>query len=510
MASRHRAALEDSLDDATAAAARVLQGARQRLSNLLVRGPENDAPERYQGLLRTARREMERAERDLGSKSRGNKSVAIEPADLQTVFDALPHGWGLVAYASYRSEGKRRYVAFVRGAVGEPAAMMIGDADRVDALVRQWKRDILAAAPNPATSPARTDAAARKSGRSLRAAIWDPVRAALGNVDGVLLVPDGSLHGINFSALPEQDDTYLVEGRIALHYVTSELDIPATRARAPHGVGLLAFGGVDFGVDVSSRTHPHGGTGGSEGGEEDCGSFYDANFVSLPQSRSEVDDISRAWGDSAHATVMIGSQATEEAFKRLAPGRRVLHLATHGFFLNPSRCLQELAGSRGIGGLELGVRPRPRLTFDQQSPLLLSGLALAAANRRSEATPHEEDGILTAEEVASLDLRGVEWAVLSACDTGVSGDPRGEGILGLRRAFQTAGVATLVISLWPVQDEAAREWMRALYQSRFHNGVDTAHAVRAATLEVLRNRRAQGRSTNPFFWAAFVAAGDWE
>jgi CHAT domain-containing protein len=207
---------------------------------------------------------------------------------------------------------------------------------------------------------------------------------------------------------------------------------------------------------------------------------------------------------------MIGSQATEEAFKRLAPGRRVLHLATHGFFLNPSRCLQELAGSRGIGGLELGVRPRPRLTFDQQSPLLLSGLALAAANRRSEATPHEEDGILTAEEVASLDLRGVEWAVLSACDTGVSGDPRGEGILGLRRAFQTAGVATLVISLWPVQDEAAREWMRALYQSRFHNGVDTAHAVRAATLEVLRNRRAQGRSTNPFFWAAFVAAGDWE
>jgi len=112
--------------------------------------------------------------------------------------------------------------------------------------------------------------------------------------------------------------------------------------------------------------------------------------------------------------------------------------------------------------------------------------------------------------VASLDLRGVEWAVLSACDTGIASTGGGEGILGLRRAFRTAGASTLVISLWPVQDEAAREWMRALYKNRLSGGTATAQAVRSATLDVLRSRRAQGLSTSPFFWAAFVATGDWD
>jgi CHAT domain-containing protein len=144
------------------------------------------------------------------------------------------------------------------------------------------------------------------------------------------------------------------------------------------------------------------------------------------------------------------------------------------------------------------------------SPLLLSGLALAEANRRSDTTPHEEDGILTAEEVASLDLRGVEWVVLSACDTGTASSLGGEGVLGLRRAFHTAGASALVISLWPVQDSAAREWMRSLYGHRLSGGTATAQAVQAATLDVLRSRRAQGRSTSPFFWAAFVASGDWD
>lgn len=507
MAARHRASVEDTSSDATAAAARALREARQRLANLLVRGSIDDTPERYQALLRTARLEMERAERELGTRSR--LAPTMTPSNLQRVLGAMPAGWGIVSYASYRADGKRQYLAFVRGEAGEPVAVPIGDADRIDELVNQWTRNIVASSQPDTRASGRAEDAARQAGRSLRAAVWDRVREALGRVDGVLIIPDGSLHGINFGALPEENASYVVEGVPVLHYVTSEFDISTSRSRTPHGAGLLAFGGVDFGAESTPRSRSDTGRESAENEDTNCGSFYDANFAPLPQSRAEVEEIARAWGDSTHATVMTGSQATEDAFKRLAPGRRVLHLATHGFFLNPSRCLQELAGSRGIGGLEIAVRPKPVLSFDQQSPLLLSGLALAAANRRSEATPHEEDGILTAEEVASLDLRGVEWAVLSACDTGVSVGGQGEGILGLRRAFRTAGVATLVISLWPVQDEAAREWMRALYQNRFHDGVDTAHAVRAATIEVLRSRRAQGRSTSPFYWAAFVAAGDW-
>ena len=111
-----------------------------------------------------------------------------------------------------------------------------------------------------------------------------------------------------------------------------------------------------------------------------------------------------------------------------------------------------------------------------ENPLLLSGLALAGANRRAAAGPDEDDGILTAEEVASLNLQGTEWAVLSACDTGLGEIKAGEGVFGLRRAFQIAGARTVIMSLWSVDDRATRPWMRALYEGG-SQGLNTADAV---------------------------------
>ena len=140
---------------------------------------------------------------------------------------------------------------------------------------------------------------------------------------------------------------------------------------------------------------------------------------------------------------------------------------------------------------------------------MLSGLALAGANQRARAKADEDDGILTAEEIATLNLEGTEWAVLSACDTGLGEIRAGEGVFGLRRAFQVAGVRTVIMSLWSVEDQATRQWMRALYDARLERGLDTADSVRAAALSVLNDRRAKGQSTHPFYWAAFVAAGDW-
>jgi CHAT domain-containing protein len=99
--------------------------------------------------------------------------------------------------------------------------------------------------------------------------------------------------------------------------------------------------------------------------------------------------------------------------------------------------------------------------------------------------------------------------VLSACDTGVGEVTTGEGVLGLRRAFRVAGAKTLIMSLWSVDDEATRRWMRALYENRFGRHLDSAASARAAELEMIRARRAAGESTHPFYWASFVAVGDW-
>ena len=141
--------------------------------------------------------------------------------------------------------------------------------------------------------------------------------------------------------------------------------------------------------------------------------------------------------------------------------------------------------------------------------MLLSGLVLAGANHRKASKDGEEDGILTAEEISAMNLHGVEWAVLSACDTGVGVVKAGEGVFGLRRAFQVAGVRTIIMSLWAVEDQAARRWMTALYEGRYLKGLDTAQAVHQANARILSERRAKGQSTHPFYWAGFVAAGDW-
>ncbi len=112
-------------------------------------------------------------------------------------------------------------------------------------------------------------------------------------------------------------------------------------------------------------------------------------------------------------------------------------------------------------------------------------LILAGANRRDGVPPGQEDGVLTGEEVASLDLTGVEWAVLSGCNTG-SGELRaGEGVFGLRRAFQAAGARTVIMSLWPVDDAATHQWMTRMYEARLTRRLAAAEAVRDASVSIV-------------------------
>lgn len=161
--------------------------------------------------------------------------------------------------------------------------------------------------------------------------------------------------------------------------------------------------------------------------------------------------------------------------------RRVIHLATHAF----------LADS------------------DAANRLQLSGIVLAGANDRGcGRSDAGEDGILMAEEIASLDLTAAEWIVLSACDTGLGPIQAVEGVQGLRRAFEKAGAGTLVMSLWAMEDQATSDWMRRLYRSRL-DGAAWPEALRHASLSLIAARRRAGLSADPYFWGAFVATGDW-
>ena len=307
---------------------------------------------------------------------------------------------------------------------------------------------------------------------------------------------------MTLSALPAPNERSRVATAPTLHLVSAERDVVEPPEKV--GSGLLAIGGPDFGPHL--RVFPAAAS-----------DFRALVFEPLPGAAAEVEDVVTLWNEAPRgaqdsampALELRGEAATEDAFKRAAAGRRVVHLATHGFFLERTG-RPSPPSLRGISGLvrDEAAAESPSEAL-RDNPLVLSGLALAGANRRGEAAPEAEDGVLTAEEIAGLDLHGLEWAVLSACDTGRGALQTGEGVLGLRRAFQIAGARTVIMSLWPVGDEMARAWMGRLYRGRFKEGRSSAEAVREAGLGMIQERRAAGAVTHPFYWGAFVASGDW-
>lgn len=141
-------------------------------------------------------------------------------------------------------------------------------------------------------------------------------------------------------------------------------------------------------------------------------------------------------------------------------------------------------------------------------PGLLSGLVCAGASAR-RYSPEDDDGYLTAEEVNWLDLRGVEMVVLSAWETGLGRARSGEGLIGLRRAFRTAGARTVISSLWSVKDDSTAELMTAFYDNLWFGEMGKLEALRAAQIEMLERNRMEEDAGLPSTWGAFVLSGDW-
>lgn len=483
--------------------------------------------------LEEARRSHEALARALAVRSAPfRRATERSGAGLDQVEAALPPGSALVAYAEFgdplvepRPNGaySRRYMAFVlRAGDTRPLAVPLGPAEALEEAIAAWHQEAARGLFLPGRDAGEAEAAYRAAAEQLRAALWDPFARYLGGVRRVFVAPAGQLHLVSPASLPSGNGRYLAEAGYIVHLLTAERDLAASDE--PPGRGLLAVGAPAFDAPeaLASRlteeialiedgpARPTSRTT-LRGRPAVCPPLADLRFLPLPETEAEARGIALVWrsggGDGSESLFLTGTAASEAAVKSLAPGRRILHLATHGFFLGAS-CYSQEPGMRGIGGLATqggatGTPPPP------DGRRLLSGLALAGANERSAASREDEDGILTAQEIALLDLSGVEWAVLSACETGAGEIAVGEGVLGLRRAFLQAGVQTVIMSLWAAEDRSAREWMTALYRARVESGLSTAEAVHAARVEILGARRTRGESTHPFFWGGFLAVGDW-
>lgn len=434
--------------------------------------------------LAEATARLEKDEREAAQRSAEFRSDERERSSALADLRAnLPRDAVLISYVRYEQlpsppenfnpSTRYAYAAFVMQPDGRPVTgYALGDARAVSDLVKHMRNSADAEAHAGGLNSKRNEREYRQAGEQLRKLIWDPLEKEIGGAKAVYVVPDGVLNLVPFSGLP-QGNGYMVDHGPVVHLLTSERDLlpePSADKRA----GLLAVGSPSFELAaVQTRTEGLLRDGGVK-----CDAFSKMEFQPLPGALGEVKDISASWqrwNAGERNELLTGDEATRARFLEEATRARVLHIATHAFVLDQA-C--------GNG-----------------NPLLHSGLVFAGANKMRSTS------VLTAQQIASLDLRGVDWAVLSACNSGFGKLQDGEGVLGLERAFRVAGARSVVMSLWPVDDAGARAFMRQLYAERYEHGASSADAVWNASRKILEQRRAAGKSTHPWYWASFVGAG---
>ncbi|MGH7964719.1 MAG: CHAT domain-containing protein, partial [Candidatus Binatia bacterium] len=303
--------------------------------------------------------------------------------------------------------------------------------------------------------------------------VLQPLAPHIGARTQLIVSPDGELNRVPFAALQTADGRYLIE-HLNLAYVASGRDLLQDQGRAPATVDLLLVANPAF----NSRD----GLGGTTlaAAVERAGDF-DNGFAPLLGTAQEAEAIPLLL-ESDHKPLQQ-AQATESAV-RAVRSPKILHLATHGFFLKNKEIFFPDTLSTSDSSLSAPL---------EMNPMVRSGLALAGANHAKEIT-NGDDGLLTALEVTSMDLRGTDLVVLSACETGLGKVQVGEGVYGLRRAFTLAGAKNLVMSLWKANDLMTLYQMKEFYRA-YRNGASAAAALREAQLRSIASLRAQTRAS---------------
>jgi CHAT domain-containing protein len=335
-----------------------------------------------------------------------------------------------------------------------------------------------------------------------------PLESYLLDKEMIFIAPDGGLNLVSFAGLVDEDEKYLIES-FPIHYLSSGRELNRLRNQSEEGSGLLAIGDPDYDADIASRLRISENVRYIAGGEIEygpwnyrsgCDYFNSTRLNPLPGTRIEIDAVTAIWQAITEepAEAFFGNLATEDIFKLEAPGKKVIHLATHGYYMH-DQCRSSSAPRR-TGSEESAI---------DENPMLQSGLFFAGANHQGRGADSAgiEDGILTAYEVSALDLSQVKMVVLSACETGLGKVRQGEGVYGLRRAFQIAGVRTIVSALWPITDEATAPLVSGIYG----NGDETVpERLRKIQLDKIDQLRSMELADHPYNWAAFIAMGDWQ
>jgi CHAT domain-containing protein/Flp pilus assembly protein TadD len=294
---------------------------------------------------------------------------------------------------------------------------------------------------------------------------WAPVEEVLQNKRVVYLSPDGVYNQININTLKKPDGDYVIN-RFDFTILGNSKDLIALKSKKtiPPKKNATLIGFPDYGGP---------------------------DIAALPGTKAEIDGVSKILKTAGYNVSVLTQAAASEAKLKSLKAPVVLHIATHGYFLEDVE----------KGGAAFGVQ----LENANDNPLLRSGLMLAGASQtlsgqRMPNLGSNDNGIVTAYEAMNMNLEGTNLIVLSACETGLGDVKAGEGVYGLQRAFLVAGADALIMSLWKVDDAATQELMRNFY-TNWIKGASKQKAFKQAQLQLMT------RYKEPFYWGAFIMMG---
>jgi CHAT domain-containing protein/Tfp pilus assembly protein PilF len=486
-----------------------LSAKRTQIAALLtVNPPYRDAWRKQIDQLRAEADEIEKA---LVARSAAfAEKQKLERATWQQVRDALGPDEAAVEFARFpyydkKWTGTSYYVALVvtRETKNEPEYIILGEGKTIegDAFTRFQH----------ATQPRGFDTVEDGTlpGGQAYSLIWQPLESVLSGIKRIYISPDGALNETPFGLIPSPDGKLLME-RYDLRLLSSTKDV-LRAAPPPTAATALLVGNPTFDLSEDQQraaleklTLPQppanlqlAALSPNDVSRDATGSS--SQLPPLPGTGTEVNVIAGLMQSHGWETRVYLQDTALKRVVEQASGPRVVHVATHGFFLPDQQVKLNQTGASQMdqpSGLE--------------DPMLRSGLYFAAADRTLANKPTPEgldNGVLTAMEASGLNLSGTELVVLSACNTGRGDVENGEGVFGLRRALQEAGAQAVLMSLWSVPDKETQELMRLFY-SKWLSGTEIHEALKEAQLEMREKvkREHDGRDL-PYYWGAFVLVG---
>lgn len=315
--------------------------------------------------------------------------------------------------------------------------------------------------------------------------IWNPIEASIAKGSTVYYIPSGVMHGIALEALPLSDGTTLGQ-----HYdfvrLTSAREIVNAHHSSKINRTATLYGGLQYSLDPQkmeeeSKAYEKSDLAGLVRSE-----YGKVGFKDLRNTKDEVNKIEKTLEDNGFAVkAYSGSKGNAESFVALSgKSSSIVHIATHGFYYTPD----EAKDNDYLRGYT--------------DAMSLSGLVFAGGNAAWLGKKYSDGvlgGVLTAKDIANLDFKGTELMVLSACKTG-QGKVTAEGVFGLQRAFKKAGVGTIIMSLWNVDDKVTSEFMIAFYEQLTDKANNwNKRKAFEQTKELIRKKH-----HDPYYWAAFV------